>query len=67
MATEDDDDRPREEAERLLREGWVPFPFRVGALCRKGTNWPSVHVAPHLWQAMRELLEQKRRDGAAEH
>lgn len=47
----------RQQAQKLLAEGWVPFPFTVGALCRKGVDRPRVNVAPALWQAMRQLLD----------
>jgi hypothetical protein len=31
----------REQAEKIVREGWAPHPSVVGALCRKGTTWPA--------------------------
>jgi hypothetical protein len=50
----------RREAQKLLNEGWIPHPFQVGALCRKGINRPSVHVAPYLWEAMRLILNESK-------
>lgn len=50
----------RQQAQKLLAEGWWPDAFTVGALCRKGMGRPSASVAPALWQAMREVFD----DGA---
>jgi hypothetical protein len=54
--------KPRREAQKLLREGWEPYGPVVGALCRKGTKWPVAHVAPRVWEAMRAILEEAKRD-----
>lgn len=51
----------RQQAQKLLAEGWLPYPFTVGALYRKEINRPSASVTPALWQAMREVLEDARR------
>jgi hypothetical protein len=55
-------ERHKRDAQRLLREGWEPYPFVVGALARKGTSWPAVHVAPYLWEAMRDLIDEAKSD-----
>jgi hypothetical protein len=54
----EDQDDYRRDAQKLLNEGWEPYGPIVGALCRKGTNWPATHVAPHLWEAMRAILDE---------
>lgn len=51
----------QQQAQKLLDEGWLPYPFTVGALCRKEVTRPTVSVSPALWQAMRELLEDRAR------
>jgi hypothetical protein len=51
----------REEAEKLLREGWAPHPSVVGALCRKGTTWPAIDVAPPVWEAMRAIVADEKK------
>lgn len=51
----------RQQAEKLLAEGWLPYPFTVGALCRKEVTRSKVTVSPALWQVMRELLEDRAR------
>jgi hypothetical protein len=47
---------PAQLAMKLVNEGWRPYPFVVGGLCRKGTNRPATYVQGEIWQAMRDLV-----------
>jgi hypothetical protein len=50
------------QAQRLLDEGWEPYPFAVGAITRRGIRRPTGNVQEPIWQAMRQILERKTRD-----
>jgi hypothetical protein len=47
---------PAQLAKKLVKEGWRPYPFVVGGLCRKGNNRPATYVQGEIWQAMRDLV-----------
>jgi hypothetical protein len=50
------------QAQRLLDEGWEPFPFAVGAISRRGIPRPTGNVQEPIWQAMRQILDKKTRN-----
>jgi hypothetical protein len=43
-------------AKKLLNEGWRPYPFTVGGMCRTGISRPSAYVQAEVWQAMRDVV-----------
>jgi hypothetical protein len=49
------------QAQRLLDEGWEPFRFSVGAICRRGIHRPSGNVQEPIWQAMCQILDKQTR------